>query len=97
MADGIRKRHDTRHGDDIEAEDDHDDASPRDDDGTTDHRTGDGDDEGGRHAVTAAGAPRPHPRLRAEFEAVSRLAHSVVERYERAEIDAVYLVYNEFK
>jgi F-type H+-transporting ATPase subunit gamma len=35
--------------------------------------------------------------LRAEFEAVSRLSHSVIERYERAEIDAVYLVYNEFK
>jgi len=35
--------------------------------------------------------------LKAEFEAVSRLAHSVIERYERAEIDAVYLVYNEFK
>jgi ATP-dependent RNA helicase HelY len=69
VADGIRKRHDARHGDDIEAEDDHDDASPGDDDGTTDHRTGDGDDEGGRRAVTAAGAPRPHPRLRAEFEA----------------------------
>lgn len=32
-----------------------------------------------------------------EFEVVSRLSTSIVERYERAEIDAVYIVYNEFK
>ena len=32
-----------------------------------------------------------------EFEAVSDIAHDIIERYERAEIDSVYLVYNEFK
>ncbi len=31
------------------------------------------------------------------FAEVSELSHSVVERYTRGEIDAVYLVYNEFK
>ena len=35
--------------------------------------------------------------LRTTFDDVSKLAHSVIERYERAEIDGVYLVYNEFK
>jgi len=35
--------------------------------------------------------------LKTEFEAVSKLSHSIVERYERAEIDSVYIVYNEFK
>ncbi|NYF79531.1 F0F1 ATP synthase subunit gamma [Granulicella arctica] len=35
--------------------------------------------------------------LKAEFEAVSKMSHSIIERYERAEIDAVYIVYNEFK
>jgi F-type H+-transporting ATPase subunit gamma len=31
------------------------------------------------------------------IDEVSKVAHSIVERYTRAEIDAVYLVYNEFK
>jgi F-type H+-transporting ATPase subunit gamma len=35
--------------------------------------------------------------LKLEFSGVSELAHSIIERYERAEIDSVYLVYNEFK
>jgi F-type H+-transporting ATPase subunit gamma len=35
--------------------------------------------------------------IKTEFEAVSKLSHSIIERYERTEIDAVYLVYNEFK
>jgi F-type H+-transporting ATPase subunit gamma len=35
--------------------------------------------------------------LKTTFDDVSKLAHSVIERYERAEIDGVYLVYNEFK
>jgi F-type H+-transporting ATPase subunit gamma len=35
--------------------------------------------------------------LRTEFEDVSKMAYSIIERYERAEIDAVYIVYNEFK
>ena len=35
--------------------------------------------------------------LKLEFGGVSEVAHSIIERYERAEIDAVYLVYNEFR
>ena len=35
--------------------------------------------------------------LRANVEDISVMAHSIIERYERAEIDAVYIVYNEFK
>jgi F-type H+-transporting ATPase subunit gamma len=35
--------------------------------------------------------------LRVEFDDVSEMARSIIERYERAEIDSVYLVYNEFK
>jgi F-type H+-transporting ATPase subunit gamma len=35
--------------------------------------------------------------LRVEFGDVSAMAHSIIERYERAEIDSVYIVYNEFK
>jgi F-type H+-transporting ATPase subunit gamma len=52
-----------------------------------------------RHRGTQIEVACEHPDLllRAEFEAVSRMAYSIVERYERAEIDAVYLVYNEFK
>jgi len=34
---------------------------------------------------------------KADITPVSEVAHSIVDRYERAEIDAVYLVYNEFK
>src|SRR3984885_1216890 len=32
-----------------------------------------------------------------EIDEVAKVAHSIIERYTRAEIDAVYLVYNEFK
>jgi F-type H+-transporting ATPase subunit gamma len=35
--------------------------------------------------------------LKTEFEAVSQMAYSIIERYERTEIDSVYIVYNEFK
>ena len=35
--------------------------------------------------------------LRANFDDVTGVAHSIIERYERTEIDSVYLVYNEFK
>jgi F-type H+-transporting ATPase subunit gamma len=35
--------------------------------------------------------------LRVDFNDVSEMARSIIERYERAEIDSVYLVYNEFK
>jgi F-type H+-transporting ATPase subunit gamma len=35
--------------------------------------------------------------LRVEFDDVAEIARGIVERYERAEIDSVYIVYNEFK
>ena len=35
--------------------------------------------------------------LKLDIDEVSAMSHSIVERYERAEIDAVYIVYNEFK
>ena len=35
--------------------------------------------------------------VKADITPVSEVAHSIIARYERAEIDAVYLVYNEFK
>jgi F-type H+-transporting ATPase subunit gamma len=35
--------------------------------------------------------------VRADITPVSEIAHSIIDRYERAEIDSVYLVYNEFK
>ncbi|MBS1814842.1 MAG: F0F1 ATP synthase subunit gamma [Acidobacteria bacterium] len=34
---------------------------------------------------------------KSDFSEVEKASHSIIERYERAEIDAVYLVYNEFK
>jgi len=35
--------------------------------------------------------------LKVDIDEVSDLTHSIIERYTRAEIDAVYIVYNEFK
>ena len=35
--------------------------------------------------------------LRVDFNDVTEMARSIIERYERAEIDSVYIVYNEFK
>ena len=35
--------------------------------------------------------------LRVDFDEVSEMARSIIQRYERAEIDGVYIVYNEFK
>jgi F-type H+-transporting ATPase subunit gamma len=35
--------------------------------------------------------------LRSNFEDVTAMARSIIARYERAEIDSVYIVYNEFK
>ena len=35
--------------------------------------------------------------LKTDFEAVVKMADDIIQRYERTEIDAVYLVYNEFK
>ncbi len=42
-------------------------------------------------------AEHPDMLLRSNFEDVAAMARSIIERYERAEIDSVYLVYNEFK
>jgi F-type H+-transporting ATPase subunit gamma len=42
-------------------------------------------------------AEYPGLLLRVEFNEVSEMARSIIERYERAEIDSVYIVYNEFK
>lgn len=42
-------------------------------------------------------AERTDLLARADITPVSDVAHSIIARYERAEIDAVYLVYNEFK
>jgi len=35
--------------------------------------------------------------LKTEFDDVSKLSYSIIDRYTRAEIDAVYIVYNEFR
>ena len=42
-------------------------------------------------------AEHPDLLLRSNFEDVAAMARSIIERYERAEIDSVYIVYNEFK
>jgi F-type H+-transporting ATPase subunit gamma len=42
-------------------------------------------------------AEHPTLLLRSDFNDVTALAHNIVERYERAEIDSVYIVFNEFK
>ena len=42
-------------------------------------------------------AEHPDMLLRSNFEDVSAMARSIIERYERSEIDSVYIVYNEFK
>ncbi len=55
--------------------------------------------ESTRHRAEPIEVAAEHPDLllRGSFEDVSAMARSIVERYERAEIDSVYLVYNEFK
>jgi F-type H+-transporting ATPase subunit gamma len=52
-----------------------------------------------RHRAAQIEVAAEHPTLliKASFEEVSEVAHSIIERYERAEIDSVYIVYNEFK
>ncbi len=52
-----------------------------------------------RHRVAPIEVAAEHQDLllRANFDDVTGVAHSIIERYERAEIDSVYLVYNEFK
>jgi F-type H+-transporting ATPase subunit gamma len=52
-----------------------------------------------RHRAQPIEVALEHPTLllRVAFEDVSEMARNIIERYERAEIDSVYLVYNEFK
>ena len=52
-----------------------------------------------RHRAGQIEVAAEHPDLLAktDVKAVSDVAHSIIERYERSEIDSVYLVYNEFK
>ena len=52
-----------------------------------------------RHRAVQVEVAKEHSELllRSEFSAVSDVARSIIVRYERAEIDSVYIVYNEFK
>ena len=52
-----------------------------------------------RHRAQPIEVVAEHPGLllRVDFDDVSAMVRSIVERYQRAEIDSVYLVYNEFK
>src|SRR5580698_1163707 len=52
-----------------------------------------------RHRAQPIEVAAEHANLlvKADITPVSEVAHSIIDRYERAEIDAVYLVYNEFK
>ncbi|MDR3744558.1 MAG: F0F1 ATP synthase subunit gamma [Acidobacteriaceae bacterium] len=52
-----------------------------------------------RHRAQAIEVAAEHPSmlLRVGIEEVSAMVHDIVARYERAEIDSVYVVYNEFK
>jgi F-type H+-transporting ATPase subunit gamma len=52
-----------------------------------------------RHRAQPVEVIAEHPGLlqHVHFDDVSDAARSIIERYERAEIDSVYLVYNEFK
>jgi F-type H+-transporting ATPase subunit gamma len=52
-----------------------------------------------RHRAVGVEVAAEHPTLllKTTFDEVTKLAHSIVDRYERAEIDSVYIVFNEFK
>ncbi len=52
-----------------------------------------------RHRADPIEVSFEHPTLllRTNFDDVTAMAHSIIDRYERAEIDSVYIVYNEFK
>ncbi|HEY5381884.1 MAG TPA: FoF1 ATP synthase subunit gamma [Acidobacteriaceae bacterium] len=52
-----------------------------------------------RHRAAPIEVAAEHADLlvKADIKPVSEVAHSIIARYERAEIDSVYLVYNEFK
>jgi F-type H+-transporting ATPase subunit gamma len=52
-----------------------------------------------RHRAAPIEVSANHPDLlhKVEIDEVSKVARSIIERYTRAEIDSVYIVYNEFK
>jgi F-type H+-transporting ATPase subunit gamma len=50
-----------------------------------------------RGAPIEVAAEHPTMLVKASFDEVTEMAHSIVARYERAEIDSVYIVFNEFK
>jgi F-type H+-transporting ATPase subunit gamma len=52
-----------------------------------------------RHRAAPIEVTGDYPTLlvKLQFDEVSDMSHSIVERYTRCEIDAVYVVYNEFK
>ena len=52
-----------------------------------------------RHRAQPIEVAAEHPNLllRVEYHEVSEMVRSIVERYERTEIDSVYIVFNEFK
>ena len=52
-----------------------------------------------RHRAQPIEVAAEHPGLllRVDFNDVAEMARSIIERYERTEIDSVYVVYNEFK
>ena len=52
-----------------------------------------------RHRAQPIEVSAEHPSLllRTDFHDISEMARSIIERYERTEIDSVYIVYNEFK
>ena len=55
--------------------------------------------EDNRRRAAPIEVAKEHPDLllRAKIEDIAAMANSIIARYERAEIDAVYVVYNEFK
>jgi F-type H+-transporting ATPase subunit gamma len=55
------------------------------------------DDVRQRVAPVEVAAEHPTMLVRVDYEDVNAMTHSIVKRYERAEIDAVYVVFNEFK
>jgi F-type H+-transporting ATPase subunit gamma len=52
-----------------------------------------------RHRSTPIEVAAEHPDLilKGSYEDISSMAQDIIARYERAEIDSVYIVYNEFK
>ncbi|HEV2711332.1 MAG TPA: FoF1 ATP synthase subunit gamma [Edaphobacter sp.] len=52
-----------------------------------------------RHRAQPIEITGEHPTmlLRIDFDEVTDLSHSIIDRYSRSEIDSVYVVYNEFK